>query len=192
MADLSVRVGQKVETQDGKQGTVRYIGPLHVAAGEWLGLELPDDSGKNDGSVKGEQYFNCPPSHGIFVRKESAVRILSQQAPPAKPSGTPTPNGNPAKARPSSTISADVARKRQSLMSSGSGTTIGGRPSMRVILISPRSFCVWWLNLISSLPRSLRPSHRRLRAAQVHRRLAQAHQQRLPVPPIPVQSQDSV
>ena len=48
MADLNVRVGQKVETQDGKQGTVRYIGPLHVASGEWLGLELPDDTGKNE------------------------------------------------------------------------------------------------------------------------------------------------
>ena len=132
MADLNIRVGQKVETQDGKQGTVRYVGPLHVASGEWLGLELPDDSGKNDGSVKGERYFDCTPSHGIFVRKESAVKILSQPVPPAKVNGTPTPNGNSAKPRPSSIVNADVARKRQSLMSSGSGTTIGGRPSIRV------------------------------------------------------------
>ena len=133
MADLNVRVGQKVETQDGKQGTVRYIGPLHVASGEWLGLELPDDSGKNDGTVKGERYFNCAPGHGIFVRKESAVKILSQPVPSAKANGTPTPNGPAKKARPSSVVSADVARKRQSLMSGGYGATPAARSSLRVI-----------------------------------------------------------
>jgi dynactin 1 len=132
MAELNVKIGHKVETQDGKQGTVRYIGPIHVAAGEWLGLELPDDSGKNDGSVKGERYFNCAPSHGIFVRKESAVKILAQAATSAKPNGAPTSNGTTAKPRPSSVVSADVARKRQSLMSGGSGSTGGSRLSVRV------------------------------------------------------------
>ncbi|KIY00373.1 uncharacterized protein Z520_04058 [Fonsecaea multimorphosa CBS 102226] len=131
MADLTVKVGQRVETQDGKQGTVRYIGPIHVASGEWLGLELADDTGKNDGSVKGERYFNCAPGHGIFVRKESAVRILSQPASSAKPNGTSTSNGSTAKSRPSSIVAADVARKRQSLMSAGSSTTTGSR-SMKV------------------------------------------------------------
>ncbi|OQV02696.1 CAP-Gly domain-containing protein [Cladophialophora immunda] len=79
MADLNVKVGQRVETQDGKQGTVRYIGHIHVASGEWLGLELADDTGKNDGSVKGERYFNCAPGHGIFVRKESAKETESDE-----------------------------------------------------------------------------------------------------------------
>ncbi|ETI27788.1 hypothetical protein G647_00237 [Cladophialophora carrionii CBS 160.54] len=138
MADLIVKIGQKVETQDGKQGTIRYIGPLHVASGEWLGLELPDDSGKNDGSVKGERYFNCAPSHGIFVRRESAVKILSQPAPTAKPNGVSGSNGgSTAKPRPASIISADVARKRQSLMSGGTGTATGSRLSMRSPTKSP-------------------------------------------------------
>src|ERR1700761_1857177 len=132
MADLNVRVGQQVETQDGKQGTIRYIGSLHVASGEWLGLELPDETGKNDGSVKGERYFNCAPGYGIFVRKESAYKILSQPTPAAKVNGTSGPNGSAAKARPSSVVSADVARKRQSLMSGGSATTPGSRLSHRV------------------------------------------------------------
>jgi dynactin 1 len=132
MADLIVKIGQKVETQDGKQGTIRYIGPLHVASGEWLGLELPDDTGKNDGSVKGERYFNCAPNHGIFVRRESAVKILSQPGSTAKPNGVPGSNGPASKARPSSMVSADVARKRQSLMGGGTGTTSGTRLSMRV------------------------------------------------------------
>ncbi|KIW96245.1 uncharacterized protein Z519_03313 [Cladophialophora bantiana CBS 173.52] len=131
MADLNVKIGQRVETQDGKQGTVRYIGHLHVASGEWLGLELADDTGKNDGSVKGERYFNCAPGHGIFVRKESAVKILSQAGPSAKLNGTSTSNGPAGKPRPSSIVAPDVARKRQSLMSAGSATTTGSR-SMRV------------------------------------------------------------
>src|ERR1700761_4072824 len=132
MADLNVKIGQKVETQDGKQGTVRYIGPLHVASGEWLGLELQDDTGKNDGSVKGERYFNCAPGHGIFVRKESVVKIVSQPAPTAKVNGASASNGSTAKARPPSLVSADVARKRQSLMSGGSATAAGSRLSLRV------------------------------------------------------------
>src|ERR1700761_8318144 len=127
MADINVKVGQKIETQDGKQGTVRYIGPLHVASGEWLGLELPDDTGKNDGSVKGERYFNCAPGHGIFVRKESACKVLSQPAAAVKVNGASGPNGSAAKPRPSSMVSVDVARKRQSLMSGGSATTTGSR-----------------------------------------------------------------
>ncbi|RMZ78535.1 hypothetical protein DV737_g3832, partial [Chaetothyriales sp. CBS 132003] len=96
--------GQTVQTQDGRQGIVRYIGGLHIASGDWVGLELADRSGKNDGSVKGERYFTCAPAHGIFVRKESVVHT-------ARPV-----NGGPAKSRPSAVNAAD-ARKRQSLMS---------------------------------------------------------------------------
>lgn len=134
MPDLNVKIGQTIETQDKKQGTVRYIGPLHIAAGEWLGLELADSSGKNDGSVKGERYFECTFGHGIFVRKESAARILRQQPQTTRPAGAPMSNGVAAKSRPSSVIPADVARKRQSLMSAGSGSTVGSRLSLRVCL----------------------------------------------------------
>ncbi|KAJ9607122.1 hypothetical protein H2200_008194 [Cladophialophora chaetospira] len=158
MADLVVRVGQKVETQDGKQGTVRYIGPLHVASGEWLGLELPDDTGKNDGSVKGERYFNCALNHGIFVRKESAVKILSQPAQSPKVNGTPTSNGAAAKSRPSSVVSADVARKRQSLMGGGGGTTAGARLSMRSPTKSPTKPAPPSTSSATSTPRTTTPA----------------------------------
>ncbi|KAI9871391.1 MAG: hypothetical protein M1823_008461, partial [Watsoniomyces obsoletus] len=133
MATVSPKVGQTVETQDGRQGVVRYAGPLHIAAGDWLGLELSDDSGKNDGSVKGERYFQCPPRYGIFVRKESIVKIAKQAAPAQRPNGaTLTANGSATKPRPSGVMPADIARKRQSLMGGGTGSTAGSRVSVRV------------------------------------------------------------
>lgn len=134
MADLVPKLGQTIETQDGRQGVVRYVGTLHIAAGNWLGLELADTSGKNDGSVKGERYFNCPPGHGIFVRKESMVKVLKQPTTSTVPktNGTTSVPNTASRARPSSGITADVARKRQSLMSNGSGSAAGSRLSMRV------------------------------------------------------------
>ncbi|KIV98063.1 hypothetical protein PV10_01753 [Exophiala mesophila] len=131
MPDLIPRIGQTIETQDKRVGIIRYIGPLHIAAGEWLGLELSDNTGKNDGSVKGERYFDCSPGYGIFVRKESAVKIVKQpQTQPTKPNGsTVTPSLS--KSRPSSIVAPDAAKKRQSLMSGGSGTTAGSRLSLK-------------------------------------------------------------
>ena len=51
-----------------KPGTVRYIGETKFAPGEWAGVELDAALGKNDGTVGGEQYFSCPPMHGVFSR----------------------------------------------------------------------------------------------------------------------------
>jgi dynactin 1 len=76
------KVGQTIETTDGRTGVIRFIGDIHVAAGQFMGIELPEPSGKNDGSVKGERYFNCPPEHGLFLRAAGISRIVSQPAPP--------------------------------------------------------------------------------------------------------------
>jgi hypothetical protein len=37
-------------------------------AGKWIGIELYEPNGKNDGSVAGVSYFTCKPNYGIFVR----------------------------------------------------------------------------------------------------------------------------
>lgn len=49
-------------------GVVRYIGPTHFASGTWIGIELCERKGKNNGTVKGCEYFTCAPDHGIFIR----------------------------------------------------------------------------------------------------------------------------
>jgi dynactin 1 len=84
------KVGQTIETTDGRTGIIRFIGDIHVAAGQFMGVELLEASGKNDGSVKGERYFNCPPEHGLFLRAAGILRIISQPAPP-KTAAPPKP-----------------------------------------------------------------------------------------------------
>jgi len=125
------KVGQTILSQDGRQGIIRFIGTGSFAAGEWIGLELPDSSGKNDGSVKGERYFNCLPGHGIFIRREAVERVIKQPTPAAngRPPTKPV-NGAAARSRPLNGITTDQARRRQSLM--GSGSAPGSRLSMRV------------------------------------------------------------
>jgi|GEM_PF-6217862 len=86
--------GQTVQLSDGRKGIVRFAGQTHFQVGEWVGVELEDKTGKNDGSVQGERYFDCPMGYGMFV-KPMMVTILAQP-PAAKPAAARKP------ARPSS------------------------------------------------------------------------------------------
>lgn len=53
-----------------KTGVVRFMGTTSFAPGNWIGVELDQPEGKNDGSVQGVRYFSCRKKHGIFVRSE--------------------------------------------------------------------------------------------------------------------------
>ena len=48
-------------------GTLQYCGPTEFAGGVWAGIELDEPVGKNDGSIGGISYFNCPPNYGGFT-----------------------------------------------------------------------------------------------------------------------------
>lgn len=46
-----------------------------MASGKWIGIELYEKNGKNDGSVDGVAYFKCELGYGVFVRP-SQIRSL--------------------------------------------------------------------------------------------------------------------
>lgn len=51
----------------GRMGRLRYCGPVEFASGIWVGIELDEAFGKNNGSVNGVFYFDCEEKHGIFA-----------------------------------------------------------------------------------------------------------------------------
>lgn len=57
-----------------RRGSVAFVGPISSLPGPsgapWIGIALDEPTGKNDGSIKGERYFQCEKNRGIFVRAD--------------------------------------------------------------------------------------------------------------------------
>ncbi|XP_020289391.1 restin homolog isoform X2 [Pseudomyrmex gracilis] len=89
-----LKIGERVivsSSQGSKTGVLRYLGITEFAAGEWCGVELDEPIGKNDGSVNGKRYFECPNKHGLFAPLHKITRSPSNKRPSIptihKPSG---------------------------------------------------------------------------------------------------------
>jgi tubulin-folding cofactor B len=69
---VGIDVGERceVELADGShhRGAVRYVGKRDGAKGYWVGAELDEPFGKNNGTLNGKKYFECDDNFGIFVR----------------------------------------------------------------------------------------------------------------------------
>ena len=69
-------IGSIVEVPVGR-GLVRFYGATSFSPGKWVGIELNEPVGKNDGTVQGVKYFTCKPNHGMFIRP-SQVKVISE------------------------------------------------------------------------------------------------------------------
>lgn len=82
MASNEPQVGAVVEIPVGR-GVVRFSGTTSFAPGKWIGIELYEPKGKNDGSIGGVPYFQCKMQYGVFVRPSQVKQIVAQPPPPA-------------------------------------------------------------------------------------------------------------
>ncbi|OWF45699.1 tubulin-folding cofactor B-like [Mizuhopecten yessoensis] len=68
----SLHVGDRCEVripaQPVKRGQIKYVGLTDFKEGLWAGVQYDEPVGKNDGSVKGKRYFDCPAKYGGFAR----------------------------------------------------------------------------------------------------------------------------
>jgi len=51
-----LKIGDRVLVGGVKEGILRYLGPTEFAKGIWVGVELEEALGKNDGAVSGKRY----------------------------------------------------------------------------------------------------------------------------------------
>lgn len=128
MGDLTP--GQVISLPDGRRAVIRFVGDAHFAPGSWVGIELEEPTGKNDGSVQGERYFECDPGFGMFIRPTAVAALLEQpiQEPRQTPAA-PRPNAS-LRSRPTSMItSSGTAAKRSSVMTASRRTSSMSSPS---------------------------------------------------------------
>ncbi|CAG9857585.1 unnamed protein product [Phyllotreta striolata] len=99
-----LKLGQRVEVSGKEvQGVIAFMGKTGFAQGTWIGLVLDEPKGKNNGTVKGQEYFKCEENHGMFVKENQLLRLDEH--------GKPLQAQTPAREIPSSKI----ARSRQSV-----------------------------------------------------------------------------
>lgn len=70
-----INVGDRCEVQPGaRRGTVRWVGEAEVLkAGYWVGIQLDEPLGMNNGTIKGEKLFECDENHGSMCRGKNVT-----------------------------------------------------------------------------------------------------------------------
>ncbi|KAL7056894.1 hypothetical protein AAHC03_019400 [Spirometra sp. Aus1] len=67
-----MKVGDRCEVripqQPTKRGEIMFLGLTKFKEGQWVGVKYDEPLGRNDGSIDGVRYFDCPPKYGAFVK----------------------------------------------------------------------------------------------------------------------------
>lgn len=140
--------GKVVTLTDGRQGTVRFVGATQFAAGDWVGIELDDATGKNDGAVQGERYFDCEPGYGMFVRPPAITAVIDRPARESRPAAK-GPGNTPSRGRaqtgiaaggmglkkPGTLQSSELKRHSAQAASPSPAPKLASRTSLRVCIV---------------------------------------------------------
>ena len=81
----TIELGDRVLCNGDKAGVVAFLGTTQFASGIWAGVVLDTYDGKNNGSVKGVQYFQCEPNTGLFARPEKLSLLAKASEVPSQP-----------------------------------------------------------------------------------------------------------
>ncbi|CAD6910970.1 unnamed protein product [Tilletia controversa] len=120
------------------EGEVVFVGGTSFATGVWVGVVLDETNGKNNGTVMGKRYFDCPEGHGVFVRPSQVHPIPGSFSPVSAASSPPMPATTPGR-RTAATGSGSMASHSRSTSglenhpaSRGQSPVKAGRPSAAV------------------------------------------------------------
>jgi len=77
MGQMKIKINDKINIKNKYKGKVKYIGKIINKNGEWVGFELEEPLGTNNGCYGGIEYFKCRgEKYGIFVNKEKLDKNL--------------------------------------------------------------------------------------------------------------------
>eukprot|EP00297_Palpitomonas_bilix_P011230 CAMPEP_0113899418 /NCGR_PEP_ID=MMETSP0780_2-20120614/20014_1 /TAXON_ID=652834 /ORGANISM="Palpitomonas bilix" /LENGTH=272 /DNA_ID=CAMNT_0000891571 /DNA_START=184 /DNA_END=1002 /DNA_ORIENTATION=- /assembly_acc=CAM_ASM_000599 len=71
----AIAVGKRCQVYPGdRRGEVMYVGKVEgLPLGYWVGVKYDEPVGKNDGSVRGQRYFECDMKYGAFIRPSNVT-----------------------------------------------------------------------------------------------------------------------